>query len=970
MVTAGTGVILLASSGLCDVTLVRDGNPESVIVLEKKPTRSAQMGAFELQHHIKLITGAELPIVRGEAPADAKTVIRIGGENQSIKEEASVIRFKGNTILLTGGDTADYEEVDYRKQATFPPVNYHWKGSLFAVYDFLEDYCGVHFYGMDPLDTTYKKRSTLTVKEKDRYFVSKMDAFRDMFDDDYPAAHLIKNSRREHDLWKLRWRSSVTYGKVNHNTYSIYFAHWGKAKDPNLARAFKEKRHELFARGYEGKASSCGSFLESNYPGDANLPPQLCYTNPGTIDYYAAETLTYFRGGNVIGGWENMRGRIPTDKTLLPRFPGKPYFYPYEGNDTGAFCQCADCRKLAGETFSNTKFRFVSEIARKTAAADPAHPGVATLAYGSTLAYPDGFTFPEHVSVELCLVVYGWWHPAVYKKNLENYEKWVRGMKGKGPLTLWLYIYGPQHDAKYHFGGYKTFPQFYPWKMGEYMKRFAEDGLRGAFFECKMPRNFLETYVAAKLAYDSSLDPEKIIDGYFTDYYGDAGPVMKQFYREIEQTVWSGSICPKEWLKNPDTVTGPKGPIRPWWTTSLWSREVNWTLGSPERMRHFGGLIEKAQALVKTPEEKERLKRFIDIAWKPAVEGRREYDLYLKQKEIPPRVLGFSRIPDAAGGDPEKIDWSKAVKTEKWTDCNGNDNGSTAAVFAAADSKYLYLKFEEQRKPWLDQGLWTENVEFFFTADGKHPLYHFACGPKKEGVPTGYLYQLINDDLRQNPYDFQCRTVSIPADTSWTLLMAFPLNRLPLQNNTMMLDFFRMRHDGKKWDVSCWQPTYSVSGGKGMDSYGRMYLYPITVQEDQLKLLWRGSGTDIVKDPAASNGFAAVQDGNRSWYLSYPIPKEFPKDRFKVIIRYRLEAEKADYVTCGAHDWKAKKSVFSKKIPASEVNGKEYRDIEIGSASFTPDMSIYIGSVYTDGKWLKNSKDKHYLDFIRFEPAQ
>jgi len=127
MVTAGTGVILLASSGLCDVTLVRDGNPESVIVLEKKPTRSAQMGAFELQHHIKLITGAELPIVRGEAPADAKTVIRIGGENQSIKEEASVIRFKGNTILLTGGDTADYREVDYRKNNTFPPVNYHWK---------------------------------------------------------------------------------------------------------------------------------------------------------------------------------------------------------------------------------------------------------------------------------------------------------------------------------------------------------------------------------------------------------------------------------------------------------------------------------------------------------------------------------------------------------------------------------------------------------------------------------------------------------------------------------------------------------------------------------------------------------------------------------------------------------------------------------------------------------------------------
>ena len=47
-----------------DTTLVRDGKPVSVIVLEAKPTRSAQMGAFELQHHVKLITGATLPIVQ------------------------------------------------------------------------------------------------------------------------------------------------------------------------------------------------------------------------------------------------------------------------------------------------------------------------------------------------------------------------------------------------------------------------------------------------------------------------------------------------------------------------------------------------------------------------------------------------------------------------------------------------------------------------------------------------------------------------------------------------------------------------------------------------------------------------------------------------------------------------------------------------------------------------------------------
>ena len=61
-----------------EVTLVRQGKAESVILLDRKATKSAQMGAFELQYHVKLITGAELPIVT-EAPK-GKLVIKIGGD--------------------------------------------------------------------------------------------------------------------------------------------------------------------------------------------------------------------------------------------------------------------------------------------------------------------------------------------------------------------------------------------------------------------------------------------------------------------------------------------------------------------------------------------------------------------------------------------------------------------------------------------------------------------------------------------------------------------------------------------------------------------------------------------------------------------------------------------------------------------------------------------------------------------------
>ncbi|MBE6373277.1 MAG: hypothetical protein E7055_14565 [Lentisphaerae bacterium] len=116
------GVLLPGILACADVVLVKDGQPQAEILLAQPATKSAQLGAFELQHHIKLITGAELPIVKEKSSPAVGTVIRIGGENESIKEEASVIKFRPGEILLTGGDTADYGKVDYKRSGTYPSV--------------------------------------------------------------------------------------------------------------------------------------------------------------------------------------------------------------------------------------------------------------------------------------------------------------------------------------------------------------------------------------------------------------------------------------------------------------------------------------------------------------------------------------------------------------------------------------------------------------------------------------------------------------------------------------------------------------------------------------------------------------------------------------------------------------------------------------------------------------------------------
>ena len=50
--------------------LVREGKANATIVLSKRPTTPAQFAAQELQHHLKLISGATVPIVSEGNPTD------------------------------------------------------------------------------------------------------------------------------------------------------------------------------------------------------------------------------------------------------------------------------------------------------------------------------------------------------------------------------------------------------------------------------------------------------------------------------------------------------------------------------------------------------------------------------------------------------------------------------------------------------------------------------------------------------------------------------------------------------------------------------------------------------------------------------------------------------------------------------------------------------------------------------------
>lgn len=932
--------MLIPLSASSDFELAKDGQPSAVILVGENPSRNEQLAAYELQYHIRRMTGADLPIINKIAEENRGNVIRIQADRNMIGD-SSRIEFDGRNLRLTGSDSSEFGKVDYQDEKTFPKAEYELKGVLFAVYDFLELYCGVRFYGVAERDTFYPEGKSLSVKSKDRIFSPPLEAFRFIH-----LGGLLKYramySKRECALWQLRWRMNTLYGFANHNQYSIYYSYWAESANPNLAKMFKYRNKDMFAQGYDDKNHPVDPILRESYPNDRDLPPQLCYSSQDAVNYYANEAAIYYRGANVPGGWLNKRGLIPADKTLLPKFKGLPFFYPFQGGDTGGHCLCPRCTERFADTTkddqSNSKFQFVADIAREAARVQPG-AGICTDAYISTLHYPDKVDLPDNLAVTMCLPIYSWWHPTAKLFQMEAYKIWIEKEAKKRPLTIWTYIFSTQWDARFHFSDYKPFPGLYPWKIAGIIRMFARDGIKGIFAETEFRYTPLEAYVVSRLSYDPELDTDKMIDEYFRDRYGAAGDVMKEFYREVESAYWNAENYPAAWRENKKVLLGPYGAKHPYWGTGLQSPDVNWALGTPERMKKLASLIEEAERKVVTPQEKANLSDFIRSIWQPAVEGEKEYRLLKIRRSSPPRKIIPPVMPDYAQG-LDSVDWDKAAKTEPWCGNFGESAKRECIASVIADSKNLYIRLHDPQAPQMDKDIWFEDFEVLFHGlNSKFPLYQLAVSPN--GKVVQYRYDLINDARNMQTWDLTAEVRSLPKKDSWTVQIAIPRAKLPPAEGGIMINFMRA---SSEFGSLAWNPIYTKGFVDGADSYGLLALNPIVFQENQLDLWEKGQHTFIEDDPLASNGKTAVAFAGNSWAVKYPVPRHFPAGWYDVVIRMRTDvpADSGNSIQLGVWDFRKKKNRAAVNISVDGFVG-QYGDAVIRRVYLEPETAIYVG---------------------------
>ena len=794
------------------LTLIKDKKVNCEIIVGKKPVRAAQFAALELQHALKRISSCKVNIL--DKPSGKNKVLiyvgqseeskSLGFPNKELKREFYLVDFKDNNIYLMGNDMLDYGKVDYSKYTTFPRLHYYYRATTYAVYDFIEKALDVRYYGPGDLGMVVPNKDTIEVKPYKEYREPSFHAFRSI------ANYQIEpGMKRDYEIMFLRWRLNSMHGMANHSTWGIFYRYWAKAKPADRAKLFIEKRPEYFAQGYKGRLAA---YIGIHYPDEVDLPPQLCLTNPGTLKYFIWEATQYVSGKMVPGSF----GCRPLLRDHEP-------YYIFQEDDNNYFCKCKNCQDYVKKhSYLELRYHFINEIAKAVKATNP-KAKVATLCYSSATGYPKQ-KLENNISVMPCLSLHSYYHPLIYKRQHDYYKMWVNKEGKNRPLMVYTYMRSPAVEARSHYRYNKFFPFLYPWKTGEYMKEFADDGIIGWFGEINLQQHMLECYIASKIIFDKNTNYNQIIDEFFTRYYGSASKEMKDFYSTLEKIFYD--------LKNmPEIVKNHH--IRGSYIYGYHSEKRNWHYGTPERMKMLQALLEKAYKKADNATIKARLKRFEDLIWRQAMEGRKEFEKREKNRNKPISQTIVKRIANC-NGNLDIVPFNQAKPLPEWRTLDGEKTNWKPEISLLMDSKYLYIKYVEKNTPMLnrlEKSFYDNDLEIFLSKRPGADFYQLSFTP--------YNKQILNETtvingavrthkVRPNLIKYK----NLKTNNTWTVLVAVPYATIPgvgpavTSGENISANIFRSDFYQGKFNHCSWSPIYTTDYREGMLKPGVIFLTP------------------------------------------------------------------------------------------------------------------------------------------------
>ena len=504
-----TGIMAVAgvAVGAEPTVIAKEGKTEFTIVESARATEPEKHAAKELAEFLARVTGATFPVIAESGFTGKTPAIYVGWTDYAAKngidaaklgEEEWVIRTVDDNLILYGGRP---------------------RGTLYAVYEFLERQIGCHWLDKDTEIVPSRPQLSigkLDVKGKPFFRWREVAALAGTDKEQWQFLLRNKNYRFHISSREpLNFPPAGAFYRLDGYPLAIHsFSYFVNAKD------WFATHPEYFSMDSGGKRI-----------GESELG-QPCLTNPDVRRLTKAKLREFIA-----------KDRAEADKKACPY----PKVYAINQNDIyDAHCKCLVCRAIVEKEGSESGplIDFINEIAEDI---EKDYPDilVSTLAYNLTSVPPKTIKPRKNVIIGWCDVytVSDILRPLSDPLNSRNYRELAKWSKVAPRLAI-------ADDYWTPFGYYENFPS--PYSMiqciGPDIRYFADCHAEGFYSEAYEYIEAGEHFTQLKfwLAYQLLANPyqpaEPLIKTFMDGYYGKASPAMQGYMNYLHKRIIGESV--------------------------------------------------------------------------------------------------------------------------------------------------------------------------------------------------------------------------------------------------------------------------------------------------------------------------------------------------------------------------------------------------------------------------------------------
>jgi hypothetical protein len=468
----------MAVTAKTSLTLAKNGQTTYTIALAADAVPAERTAAGQLQKYLQEVTGAAFPI-ESESDVQATAPQILVGTGRRAKAllpaqqwsdlggDGIVVKTVGNNLILAGGRP---------------------RGSLYAVFQFLEDSVGCRWW--TPTERKIPQRKTLEVKSQNVTYVSPF-TYREHY----------TNSVRNDSVFATIMRENG-----HHQTQSVEFG--GHYTILGFVHTFAEllPPKKYFAAHPEWYSDVDNDFkpctAASKMPDDHGS--DLCLSNTELQDELTKQALMW-----------------------IEKNPDAGYISISQNDNPDNYCRDEEALKMieAEGSPSAPLIKFVNIIAERIHQKYPNFL-VETMAYQWSEKPPKTIRPAKNVIVRLAPIKSDFGHPVDSEWNKVTRDKVLGWSKISSQLFIWNYVTNFRANMLPH-------PN---WDgLAKDLRFFAANKVTGVFEQGDAYTNGvgdfvqLRAWLMGKLMWNPNLDQNKLIDEFLQNYYGDAAPFLRQY---------------------------------------------------------------------------------------------------------------------------------------------------------------------------------------------------------------------------------------------------------------------------------------------------------------------------------------------------------------------------------------------------------------------------------------------------------